>query len=112
MVVESRRGAISFTTGLLRRAYNNSQGKLQNTEISLIRLTDEQVLGGHRKSDTLKQIEACIGLSFEQFTRAVLLAQNDFATFLKASDDERAELLQTLTGTELSPRYRCSPSDE
>ena len=84
----------------VRRAYNNSQGKLQNTEISLIRLTDEQVLGGHRKSDTLKQIEACIGLSFEQFTRAVLLAQNDFATFLKASDDERAELLQTLTGTE------------
>jgi exonuclease SbcC len=30
----------------------------------------------------------------------VLLAQNDFATFLKASDDERAELLQTLTGTQ------------
>jgi exonuclease SbcC len=27
------------------------------------------------------------------------LAQNDFAAFLKASDDERAELLQTLTGT-------------
>jgi exonuclease SbcC len=40
-----------------------------------------------------------IGLSFEQFTRAVLLAQNDFAAFLRASDDERAELLQTLTGT-------------
>lgn len=84
----------------VRRAYNNSQGKLQNSDVTLTRLTDQQVLGGHRKTDTLKQTEACIGLSFEQFTRAVLLAQNDFATFLKASDDERAELLQTLTGTE------------
>lgn len=84
----------------VRRAYNKSQGKLQNTDVALTRLTDQQVLGGHRKTETLQLIEDRIGLSFEQFTRAVLLAQNDFATFLKASDDERAELLQTLTGTE------------
>lgn len=88
----------------VRRAYNKASGKLQNTDISLTRLTDQQVLGGHRKTDILQLIEASIGLSFEQFTRAVLLAQNDFATFLKASDDERAELLQTLTGTETFSR--------
>src|SRR2546427_272658 len=33
--------------------------------------------------------------------RAVLLAQNDFATFLRAKNDERAELLEKMTGTEL-----------
>lgn len=85
---------------IVRRAYNKSKGKLQGTEVTLTRLTDQQVLSEHQKGATLKQIEELIGLSFEQFTRAVLLAQNDFATFLKSSDDERAELLQTLTGTE------------
>jgi len=84
----------------VRRARNKADGKLQNAEASLIRLSDSQMLGDHRKTETFKLIEALIGLNFEQFTRAVLLAQNDFAAFLKASDDERAELLQTLTGTE------------
>ena len=88
----------------VRRARGKQGGKLQASEISLSRLADGQLLGDHRKTETLRQIEAVIGLNFEQFTRAVLLAQNDFATFLKAGDDERAELLQTLTGTETFSR--------
>lgn len=83
----------------VRRARGRVDGKLQASEMSLTRLSDNQVLGDNRKTDTLKIIESCIGLNFEQFTRAVLLAQNEFANFLKASDDDRAELLQTLTGT-------------
>ena len=74
----------------VRRARGKQDGKLQASEISLSRLADGQLLGDHRKTETLRQIEAVIGLNFEQFTRAVLLAQNDFATFLKAGDDERA----------------------
>jgi exonuclease SbcC len=88
----------------VRRARSKADGRLQQSEMSLLRLADKQLLGDHRKSETLKLIERCIGLSFEQFTRAVLLAQNDFAAFLKASDDDRAELLQTLTGTETFTR--------
>ena len=83
-----------------RRARLKADGKLQASEITLTRIADGQRLGDHTKTATLSLIEARIGLSFDQFTRAVLLAQNDFATFLKAPDDERAELLQTLTGTE------------
>jgi exonuclease SbcC len=88
----------------VRRARGKAGGRLQPSEVSLLRLADQQAFGDHRKSETLKLIERCVGLSFEQFTRAVLLAQNDFATFLKASDDERAELLQTLTGSETFSR--------
>ncbi len=88
----------------VRRARGKHSGRLQASEIALSRLADGQPLGDHRKTETLRQIEAVIGLNFEQFTRAVLLAQNDFATFLKAGDDERAELLQTLTGTETFSR--------
>ena len=84
----------------VRRAHGKANGKLQQSEISLTRLSDGQALGDHRKTETLKLIQNLIGLSFEQFTRAVLLAQNDFTAFLKATDDARAELLQNLTGTE------------
>jgi exonuclease SbcC len=83
----------------VRRARSKAEGRLQPSELSLTRIDDGQVLSGNGKLETLKLIEGRIGLSFEQFTRAVLLAQNDFAAFLRASDDERAELLQTLTGT-------------
>lgn len=84
----------------VRRARLKAEGKLQPSDISLTRLLDGQVQSEHTKTDTLRLIEGRVGLSFEQFTRAVLLAQNDFASFLKAPDDERAELLQTLTGSE------------
>ena len=88
----------------VRRARNKSDGRLQASEIGLLRLADSQVLSDHRKTETLRMIEAKIGLNFDQFTRAVLLAQNEFAAFLRASDDERAELLQTLTGTDTFTR--------
>ena len=84
----------------VRRSRAKVDGKLQQSEVSFSRLIDSQVLSDHRKSETLRLIEAKIGLDFDQFTRAVLLAQNEFSAFLRASDDERAELLQTLTGTE------------
>jgi exonuclease SbcC len=84
----------------VRRARSKSQGRLQNAEYLLTRLNDAQLVCGNLKSEVQAAILQRVGLSFTQFTRAVLLAQNDFATFLKADDNERAELLQTLTGTE------------
>ena len=84
----------------VRRAGLKTGGRLQKIEMTLVRIADQQPVGGHLKSEVVKTIVEKIGLSFEQFTRAVLLAQNEFFTFLKASDDERAALLQTLTGTD------------
>lgn len=84
----------------VRRARSKANGKLQQSEMSLCRIEDLQPVGGRLKSEVLPAIAARIGLSFEQFTRAVLLAQNEFFTFLKAGEDERAMLLQTLTATD------------
>ncbi|HRF43227.1 MAG TPA: AAA family ATPase [Candidatus Competibacteraceae bacterium] len=81
----------------IRRARGKASGKLQNTELSLHPLDGGPPIGGV-KTEVQKAIRERVGLSFEQFTRAVLLAQNEFAAFLKASDNERAELLETLTG--------------
>ncbi len=83
----------------IRRARNRPDGRLQKVEMSLARC-DDGVPIGHLKTDVLREIEQRIGLDFAQFTRAVLLAQNEFAAFLKADEDERAALLQTLTGTD------------
>lgn len=51
--------------------------------------------------DTESKIEQLLGLTYERFLRSALLAQGDFAKFLKAKADERAALLESLTGTAL-----------
>jgi exonuclease SbcC len=50
------------------------------------------------------KIEDLLGLNYDRFLRSVLLAQGDFARFLKAKADERAELLESLTGTVIYSR--------
>jgi exonuclease SbcC len=81
----------------VRRARGNTSGRLQNAEMLLQTLHDRQRIGGV-KTEVQQAIRDRLGLSFPQFTRAVLLAQNEFAAFLKADHEDRAILLQTLTG--------------
>ncbi|MBB1074706.1 AAA family ATPase [Rhodoferax sp. 4810] len=81
----------------VRRAHG--RGKLQFAEHTLHTLAGQRI--AHTKTEVQTAMIERLGLSFEQFTRSVLLAQNDFAAFLKANDNERAELLETLTGLEL-----------
>ncbi|KQZ44823.1 AAA family ATPase [Duganella sp. Root1480D1] len=80
------------------RARTKAAGALQPTTMSLHKLPGLQPLG-HKKTEVMAEIVQRIGLSFDQFTRAVLLAQNEFSAFLKARDDERGTLLETLTGS-------------
>ena len=82
----------------VRRAYNKPSGALQPSRMTLHRLPELDPLGG-TKTEVAAEIVQRIGLSFEQFTRAVLLAQNEFSAFLKTDENERGELLETLTGT-------------
>jgi len=82
----------------VRRSRNKPNGALQPVKISLNRLPDLIPVGG-TNTEAAAEIVQRIGLSFEQFTRAVLLAQNEFSAFLKTDENERGELLETLTGT-------------
>ena len=82
------------------RARDKENGRLQNPRLALYNLDKEEEEQGTR-SDLQARIIDLIGLTFEQFTRSVLLAQNDFSTFLKAEQGEKASLLEKLTGTEL-----------
>lgn len=85
---------------MVRRARGRADGALQKTEVRLENLSTGIEEQG-TKTEILSKIVELIGLSFDQFTRAVLLAQGDFATFLKAKQSDKAELLEKLTGTEI-----------
>ncbi|MFA6970507.1 MAG: AAA family ATPase, partial [Gallionella sp.] len=82
----------------VRRSRSRMDGKLQSLEMTLKRLPDLQPIGG-TNTEVKAEIAQRVGLNFEQFTRSVLLAQNEFSAFLKADDNERGEVLETLTGT-------------
>ena len=51
--------------------------------------------------DTLLAVVKRTGMDFKQFTRSMLLAQGGFAAFLQAPADERAPVLEQITGTEI-----------
>ncbi len=83
----------------LRRANGRPSGKLQ-PPIHELFLRDEGRPCGGNNSETKAAIVEKLGLDFRQFTRAVLLAQNEFSAFLASDAEERAILLEKLTGTE------------
>ncbi|WP_455587462.1 AAA family ATPase [Bacteroides sp.] len=87
----------------VRRARSKSTGSLQAQTMQVTDLDKGEELQG-TKTELLNQLVALVGLTYEQFTRTVLLAQNDFATFLKSRESAKAELLEKLTGTEIYSR--------
>ena len=83
-----------------RRAHGHADGKLQNVDRRLTRLSDEQVL-----STQLTTVNAEVvrlgGKKYDEFRRTVLLAQGNFDAFLRAGATERAATLEKVTGTEI-----------
>lgn len=92
---------------MLWRAHNKADGNIQpprrevarwNRETESFDIVAERV----READQL--IEEVSGLDYDRFTRSVLLAQGDFAAFLQASERERSDLLERITGTGIYTR--------
>ncbi|MDE1465213.1 AAA family ATPase [Spartinivicinus poritis] len=86
-----------------RRARGKSKGKLQSpvAELAILNGSTNNVIIADKLAETRKQIEAVTGLDFSRFTKSILLAQGGFAAFLNAKPNERAELLEELTGTDI-----------
>lgn len=87
----------------VRRTRNKVSGSLQAQVMQVSDLDTEKEFQG-TKRELLNQLTELVGLNYEQFTRTVLLAQNDFATFLKSKGAAKAELLEKLTGTAVYSR--------
>ena len=88
----------------VKRAREKVDGRLQASSQSLTDLDSGTLLASGKKREFKELLEARLGLTLAQFTRAVLLAQSEFSAFLKADDNERGTLLEKLTDTGLYSR--------
>lgn len=95
------------STWSVSRTGGKPGGSLRAVQLRLINLSEDYEEQGTKK-ELLARIVQLIGLSFEQFNRSVLLAQGDFALFLKAKQAEKAEILEKLTGTDIYSRISSS----
>jgi exonuclease SbcC len=88
-----------------RRAKNSVEGNLQKpiaelAEISMSTAQNDQIIAT-KVSQVRNEIASLTGLDFSRFTKSMMLSQGQFAAFLNAPSNERAELLEELTGTEI-----------
>ncbi|HOE40430.1 MAG TPA: AAA family ATPase [Rhodoferax sp.] len=93
------KGAVYRAFWSQRRARDKVGGALQAPKVELAK--DDGTILSSQSNDKLKRIAEITGLDFPRFTKSMLLAQGGFAAFLNASANDRAELLEELTGTEI-----------
>ena len=92
-----------------QRARKKPGGNLQDPQRSLSVYKDDgtrEILVSGTKA---KDIDPCFsqvlqGFTVEDFQRSVLLAQGEFSAFLKATDQQRAAILERLTRTDIYKR--------
>ena len=82
-----------------RRARGSSDGKLQPMTCELCE-RDGTIITS-KINEKIDKIAEITGLDFSRFTKSMLLAQGGFSAFLNATPNDRAELLEELTGTEI-----------
>ncbi|WP_163869469.1 AAA family ATPase [Myxococcus eversor] len=93
------------------RARSRAEGRFRPQEMTLTEVATGQQFG-RTKGEVLSAIQERLGLSFDQFRRSALLAQGEFAAFLKADANERAELLERMTGTEVYSRLSMAAHEK
>ncbi|MCC6923999.1 MAG: AAA family ATPase [Nitrosomonas sp.] len=85
------------------RARRHPAGELQAPKHELADAASGKILET-KIQDVARRIERIVGMDFDRFTRSMLLAQGGFAAFLQADPDERAPILEQITGTEIYSR--------
>ena len=99
---------VTFETGKGRyrchwsqhRARRKPDGELQQSRHEIVDADSGQVLES-KINQVGAFIETVTGMDFGRFTQSMLLAQGEFAAFLKASPNERSPILEQITGTEI-----------
>ncbi|MBN2166762.1 MAG: AAA family ATPase [Marinilabiliaceae bacterium] len=82
------------------RSRNKADGALQTPKREISEVNGGKILANQIKT-TNELIEQRTGMDFNRFTQSMMLAQGGFAAFLQASGNERAPILEQITGTEI-----------
>ena len=82
------------------RSRNKPTGNLQGKSWSLKNLDTDYTIE-RNDAEIRTEIKAAIGLDFNQFCRTTLLAQGEFTKFLNSKDDEKAAILEKITGVDI-----------
>ena len=72
-------------------------GSLREAEMKVFNETGELISNSLRDAPLVNK--ANIGLDYEEFLKSILLCQGDFAQFLLSKRNQRADLLEKITGT-------------
>ena len=99
VVFETQKGMFRCTWSQ-HRARKKANGELQQPNREIVDALTGKILESKR-TDVGNAIVACTGMDFDRFTQSMLLAQGGFAAFLQAKTDDRSEILQEITGTEI-----------
>ncbi|WPJ94962.1 AAA family ATPase [Coraliomargarita algicola] len=85
------------------RARKKPNGKLQSPKREVSKADTGEIIAEKLK-EADQMVESLTGLDYHRFLRSVLLAQGRFKEFLDAGDNERGDLLEKITGTEIYSR--------
>ncbi len=85
------------------RSRQHAGGELQQPKHEIADAAANTILES-RIRNVATRVEEVTGMDFDRFTRSTLLAQGGFAAFLQASPDNRAPILEQITGTEIYSR--------
>ncbi|WP_054635765.1 AAA family ATPase [Thalassobacillus sp. C254] len=97
--------SLTFTLGLRtykaeRSLKRTGDSRLRTATCRLLDLTEEPVVLADKANEVGREIEDLLGLSIEDFTRAVVLPQGKFAEFLSLKGTDRRHMLQRLFNLE------------
>ncbi len=67
---------------------------------------------GSSQSTVSEEIESILGLDFDAFKRSVMLAQGEFAAFLKAKQEDRRQILEATAGIRIYDLLRQALNDK
>ncbi|WP_353856181.1 exonuclease subunit SbcC [Bacillus sp. Bos-x628] len=119
--------SVSFTFALqkehkisykVERAFKRAdEMKVRTTLCRLIEISDTQTVLADKASEVNRKIEELLGLTIDDFTRAVVLPQGKFAEFLSLKGADRRQMLQRLFnlekyGDQLVKRLRAKAQHE
>mgnify|MGYP002520539345 FL=1 len=83
----------------IARARGKVNGRIQKKDWVLRDQNSGAVFDKDKEIDA--EIVSAVGLSFNQFCRTTMLAQGEFTRFLNSKDNEKAEILEKITGADI-----------